>query len=370
MLLKVPYVFRLFARFRGAKKKLLIIKADAIGDYVLFRNFIETIKYSGKFKNHELHLLGNEIWRDLALHHDATHITNFIFTRPNHLYYSPWIVLRLGWQLFKGNYEVVLNPNSTRNFITDGFAGLTAAKHIIGFYSDTEGIPGKYKIKTDKFYTRLINLPSSVYFEFHRSRYFIEKVLGEPVNLTQPYFKLPVVKRKGILIFPGAGLPERGWQPERFAALINVLTRYTSQTIYIAGGSNEVSANNLITKLTTANNVINITGKTTVPELVSLIASSALVIGNDSSAIHIAAATSTPSVCITGGGHFRRFVPYPREIDNGPFCIYQKLPCYNCNWECMHQVTPQQTFPCIDEIDVERVWQSLAVNYPFISDSI
>jgi len=54
-------------------------------------------------------------------------------------------------------------------------------------------------------------------------------------------------------------------------------------------------------------------GKTTIAQLVELIRNASLLIGNDSAAIHMAAATQTPSVCILGGGHYGRFLPYQPE---------------------------------------------------------
>ena len=54
------------------------IKADAIGDYILFRNFIEIIKRSTKYSSYEIDLLGNEIWSDLATRHDGKYITKFL----------------------------------------------------------------------------------------------------------------------------------------------------------------------------------------------------------------------------------------------------------------------------------------------------
>ncbi|QEM14620.1 hypothetical protein DIU38_000090 [Mucilaginibacter sp. P4] len=62
-------------------------------------------------------------------------------------------------QLFGRSYEKVLNPTSTRTFITDGLGALSGSSNLIGFESDTEGIEPKYKVKTDKFYKTLLPIP-------------------------------------------------------------------------------------------------------------------------------------------------------------------------------------------------------------------
>lgn len=358
ILLKLPYVFRLFALFRPHRKRVLIIKADAIGDYILFRNFIEIIKQSAKYRNYEIDLLGNEIWRNIATIHDEQYIAKFFFTKANNLYYSPGAVFKLGLQLFSRNYETVLNPTSTRTFITDGLAALSGTSNLIGFASDTEGIEPKYKVKTDRFYKTLLSLPSSIHFELARNRYFFEQVLDQPISIQKPFIGANRAKKSGIIIFPGAGLKSRGWEAEKFTQLIKKLEQNTREVIYLAGGNSEIPLCDYISENSKSASVTNISGKTSLTELIDLVANSVMVICNDSSAVHIAAAVDTPFVCIVGGGHFNRFVPYPADIvKNGSF-IYQKMDCYYCNWNCVFKIENGQPFPCIAGIGIDNVWQA------------
>lgn len=44
--------------FSGKEKSMLIIKPNVIGDYILFRNFIEIIKNSERFKGLKIYFLG------------------------------------------------------------------------------------------------------------------------------------------------------------------------------------------------------------------------------------------------------------------------------------------------------------------------
>src|ERR1700733_3778639 len=46
-------------------KKLLIIRLDDIGDYLLFRNHFAVYKNSPRWADHEIVLLGNGVWADL-----------------------------------------------------------------------------------------------------------------------------------------------------------------------------------------------------------------------------------------------------------------------------------------------------------------
>jgi ADP-heptose:LPS heptosyltransferase len=94
-------------------------------------------------------------------------------------------------------------------------------------------------------------------------------------------------------------------------------------------------------------------------QLTAIIGNAALVIANETSAIHIAAATQTKSICILGGGHFGRFAPYPVYLANKPVCVYEKMDCYYCNWNCKFLTHENEPHPCIGRVGLEAVWRSV-----------
>lgn len=359
VLLKLPLVFKFFARFRTPAKRLLLIKTDAIGDYILFRNFIEIVKLSDKYKDYQIDLLGNRLWQDITLTYDKQFLNETYFINPNSFYEAPLKTLKLGWRLFKNNYEVVLQPTYTRVFITDGLAALAAPKQLIGFESDNEGIVPRYKNKTDKFYTRRLLLPADIYFEFNRTRFFFEDVLGTTIAINAPSIKTNYDIKKGIAILPGAGAFKRGWEHDKFLQLIKLIREHSPQPIYLIGGPAEVKAASYLMQNLPAGSVEDLVNKTSLPQLIELIGNSALLIANETSAIHMAVATQTPSVCILGGGHFERFAPYPDDVMFKPVCVYEKMPCYYCNWLCIYKTKEYEPFPCISGISLDKVWQAV-----------
>lgn len=52
-----------------------------------------------------------------------------------------------------------------------------------------------------------------------------------------------------------------------------------------------------------------------------MLSNAVMLLSNDTSAIHIAAAVGTKTICITKGVHFGRFVPYPHELFSGLRCV-------------------------------------------------
>jgi ADP-heptose:LPS heptosyltransferase len=105
--------------------------------------------------------------------------------------------------------------------------------------------------------------------------------------------------------------------------------------------------------------VDNLIGTTSLPQLIDIIGNAELVVGNDTSAIHIAVAAKRKSVCILGGGHFERFVPYPQHFESAPVCCYYKMECYNCNWHCIFTSASNEPFPCISNVNVPDVWKAV-----------
>jgi ADP-heptose:LPS heptosyltransferase len=359
ILLKLPLLFKFFAKIRNPQKRLLIIKTDAIGDYILFRNFIEVINQSDQYKDYKIDLLGNELCKDIALNYDTVFINEFFFIRTDNLYNAPLQTLKLGWKLFRKNYLVVLQPSYSRTFITDGLAGFTAARQIVGFESDTERIAPKYKVKTDKFYTEQLVLPQSLYFEFERSKFFFESVLNSKIQLFSTQIPVNNAGKAGVVIFAGAGIKKREWEKEKFLALIKLIKQHTLQPVYLAGGPAELPIGNYMEANLAQGDVINLIGKSTLPQLIEIIGNAALVIANDTSAIHIAVAANTPSVCILGGGHFERFAPYPEYFENRPVCVYEKMECYYCNWDCVFKPAENDVYPCIGKVNLDSVWQAV-----------
>jgi ADP-heptose:LPS heptosyltransferase len=356
ILLKLPGLFQLAAKLRTNQKRLLIIKTDAIGDYILFRNYIEIVKKSEKFKGYQIDFLGNTLWKDIALQYDRSYIRDFFFITPDDLYQAPLQTFKLGWRLFKNNYQTVLQPTFARTFITDGLAALTASKQIIGFEGDTERINLKYKIKTDRFYTQRLPLPEGTAFEFDRSRFFFENVLDQPISINSPHIATKKGPRRGIVIFPGAGVMKRSWEAEKFLALIKLVLQHTPQPVYLAGGAGELPIGDYLTENLPQQSVINLIGKTSLPQLIELIGNADLIIANETSAIHIAAATKTKAICILGGGHFKRFAPYPEYMENKSFCVFEEMECYYCNWNCKFQQKENEPYPCISNVSIEKVW--------------
>jgi ADP-heptose:LPS heptosyltransferase len=95
----------------------------------------------------------------------------------------------------------------------------------------------------------------------------------------------------------GASDPSKCWPEESFVQLIEQLIEKYSCKIVIIGAKNMRSTARKIVGLTYGP-IFDVTGMTTVSQLVSLLGRSSLLISNDSGPVHIAAALQTPVVSI------------------------------------------------------------------------
>jgi hypothetical protein len=72
----------------------------------------------------------------------------------------------------------------------------------------------------------------------------------------------------------------------------------------------------------------------TIEALIEAIQVSAALLTTETATAHLAAALDHPMVCLLGGGHFGLFGPWRRS--GRQIWISHNLPCFNCNWSCVH----------------------------------
>jgi ADP-heptose:LPS heptosyltransferase len=108
--------FVIWPEKKSGQKAILLIRLDAIGDYILFRNFIEVLSQSEKYKGYRITLLGNQIWKSIATEFDRKYIDRFIWLDVKRFgkdYLYRYYCLK---EITSIKYEIVINPEYSRNF--------------------------------------------------------------------------------------------------------------------------------------------------------------------------------------------------------------------------------------------------------------
>jgi len=323
-------VIDLFVMLSGRKfhDNLLIVRVDAIGDYVLFRNFLQCLKNS-RFGAYKITLCGNIVWKDLCIFFDSEFIDDFIWIDRNRLYDDHAYRYSMLKQIRKKGFEIAIQPSvSPEYFFCEAIIRAAGARENICIDGDGLNISPLGKFVSDRFYDKLIQIDGTTSFEFLRNKAFFEELLQQKLGIERPCFdaaRLPSVQysdRSYAVIFPGASEKSKQWQPSGFAEVSRYLSGKFGLAVIIAGSKDDSSLAEEIIRHSAGVNIADLTGRTTLPELARLIADSTILVSNDTSAVHFAVAVGTKAVCISSGKQYGKCHPYPDSIYRDVSYIY------------------------------------------------
>lgn len=296
---------------------LLIVKTDAIGDYMLFRNLLKYIRESKEFRNYKITLCGNEIWKDIALTYDRQYIDKYIWLNKNQFVLNLNYRKRILSEIQEGGFEIAVNPIRSRYLeIDDAIIRASKAVMRIGREGDLSNIPILFQFFSKICYNKTYRESKSEIFEYTTNKYFVESWLNLKVDENIPSLNIPQINpKKHIVIVPGSGEKVKQWKPKNFATLCSYLNQHSKKEIIMLGSSSDKVIANEIIRECSGFGIINLCGKTSLPQMAELIANAEFLISNDTGAGHIAASVKTPTICLINGIHFGRFGPYPKEAN-------------------------------------------------------
>jgi ADP-heptose:LPS heptosyltransferase len=239
------------------------------------------------------------------------------------------------------------------------------ARQRIGHLGDVNNISLENKAITDTWYTRLV--PRVILPEVELN---INAELIRALGHTDFKSRLPCLERltelpaelmidtKYCIIVPGASWGPKTWPVANFAELASKVSKARGLKVVLCGTQSEKSICNQVAELSGVD-VINFAGLTSLAQMIEIIRHASLLVANDSASIHIAAATRTPCVCILGGGHFGRFLPYRPEVMERdyllPVAVFQLMDCYGCRWRCQYPLNSDDAVPCVSGVNVDQV---------------
>jgi heptosyltransferase-2 len=162
--------------------------------------------------------------------------------------------------------------------------------------------------------------------------------------------------RRIVGINPGAtyGSAKR-WFPDRFAKVADTLSEEWDAAVVLMGSAPEAP---LSAEIETAmgRKVVNLAGRTTVREVMALLASCSFLVTNDSGPMHVGAAFGVPLVAIFGPTDWRKTSPWTEkarivrvEVDCSP-CHLREC---NRGHECMLGVTAEMVCAAARELMAE-----------------
>ncbi len=311
------------------ENKLLLVKTDEIGDYILFRNYFKIIRKSEKYQNFKITLVGNNAWKSLFLALDGNSVDETFWLEKNNFKSN----LKYRFQFLKKfrsqSYTHVVNCIYSRGLNTDdAIVVVTKAKEKIGMVADFSN-RNQSELRIDnEIYDILIDSGINQNFDFFRNQTFISELLNiSKTELHVPYQTTieeeKLIEQPYVIVFSSAGKPEKKWKPEYFADIIEYVKKNYGYKILICGSPSELrDSEAIISFLKNSADIENCTGKTSLLQTMVLLKHARLAISVDTGSVHMAASVACPIVALFSGKHYGRFAPYPNEVFAKFFVVY------------------------------------------------
>lgn len=306
-------------RPRSAVRSLVIIRFDVLGDYLLFRNYLRTIRQSVNYHDYRFVYVGNMALKTFAETFDGDVVDEFLWADIYKLATRPVYRFRFVRQLRRLGADVVFCPTYSRVFVLDDLmAWASGASERVGCRTDFVNSKPWEAALGDRLYTRLIDSGDGIVFEMERDRRITEGFLREPVAVQPPKLSIeqaqPVELPARFVVFAlGAGQDFKIWPPERFAHVAKHIQRqYPDHQLVTTGLAGEQPlVTRFLAALPDAGRVLNLTGRLTLPQLVYVLSKATLLMTNESGTVHVAASVGTPVISLSQGKALVRWHPYP-----------------------------------------------------------
>lgn len=225
----IIYILNIKKIYIEDNNKIIIVKVDAIGDFIIWMKYAAELR--NYYKNKEIILICNEKVKEIA---EEVKLFDQILT-VNSLLFQKNIIYRI--KLFKKisslKTQIAIQPTYSRVAIEgDVLMVASNAREKISFYGDNANDSKLNKYIADKFYTKLIKCNEMIVHENERHTEFINKIIGKNRNIHSNipnYFnlrKIPVNKiNKYCILFISAGINYRVWPLSNFIELAKIIKK-------------------------------------------------------------------------------------------------------------------------------------------------
>lgn len=362
------------ARCEAGSGKVLVIKSDAIGDFLIWLDSAKELRtlYEGK----SIVLICSSPCVEIA---KAAGYFDEILTLNIRRFESDTAYRKEMIRQFGGlSFDTLIQTAYSRTVHMDMLAAVIPAAEKIGMVSDESRtnlsryiVTKSNKKKLDSVYDKLIPVTDGWLMEVKRNGELIRGLGRKDFKTGMPVLKSYDVgdgiipKGDYFIIFPGASTPKKMWNIKNFGEIADYVCEKTGWTAYACGSSDE----RYLYERLGRTGIVDYFGKTTLMELAEVIRHARLVISNDTSGIHFAAAVNTPSVCILGEYNYGRFLPYDYDREYGselkPMIVcHADMPCKRCaagkmTSECNACMAAAGRYLCVEKVTVSQVKEAV-----------
>lgn len=293
---------------------ILICLPNWLGDLVMSTAFVQAVKE--QFPGAGIDLITKK-GIDVLLDNFPPHQKKYVFSKQE--YKGLKGVWQFGREIaIKKKYDLFFCLRESFSSALMGYA--TGATKRIGYRNEFRSVFFTHSFKKKKQqhhveeYLRLLQL------------FIKQKVSETPVSLTVPS---PVRKRDAIIININSEAQARRWPKEKAISIISSIRQNISQEIILIGSEKEKDfVDSVFEALPDKINITNLSGKSPLPFLVTLMSSCRMVLSTESGPAQIANAVNTPTLITLGASN--ELISTPSPNSHISVIRHGKLPCEPC----------------------------------------
>ncbi len=328
--------------------KVLIVHTGGFGDLIMARPAVQAVRK--RYGDCRIDFLGNP--GSLPVLAKDQWITNLIpFPSKSKNFSSSLRVLATLLKLRALRYDLllllqpVLSRESHKRLLF--LVKLVSARHSIGRRSDFGETFLDTAVPEDPLLHEVERMLSVAECGHSGERTSYEYLLPDTLGKRKSSFHDS--ERPYAVLGPGGTKRTRRWQIRNFLELARRLSDLEMDVVFIGDRAERELLSGMEDVLPPR--TFDLTGRTALEELASIMRGAEIVIANDSGPMHLANALGVPVVGVFGSGDATRTRPYrassARVVDSGPLAC---KPCYGRGCDSLK---------CMEEITVERVWNEV-----------
>jgi len=330
-------------------KKILIIEIKYIGDVIATTPSIHAIKNA--YKSAEIDIVVPEVMNSLLKNNPDI---SSILTFDNKTFSENLAMIKNKYDLsiifHNGTFKTSLLLFLARIRFRIGCTkvGITEGKGYFLHRNTKPTFKLKHKIYDNLDVIKTINIS----LKDAKLHLFTDKFSDKKINRLLEKNK---IGKKGnlIIIHPSPQHKSHEWFQDRFAGLSDILVERYKACIVFSGAKKDFDYNEKIIKLM-KKKALNLAG-TSLPEFVSLVNRSKLVISVDTGAMHVSAALNKPTISLFGAGNPKIWKPYCSKS----YVIFKE---YSAHTSCMRHncyLKDKRYMECMKSISINDVLKQI-----------
>ena len=369
----------------GSRPRILVVKLASLGDVLLATPALRALRQ--RYSEARLDVLtidgGASLLRDSRLIDHVYTLDKYAFDHPSAILRSPRRALRPIPQLRmlrRTRYDAVLLLHH-----------LTLAFGRLKYRALAAALNPRYTVGLDNGHGQLLDVrvPDHGFGARHEADYALAVAASVGATLPPGECDLriadlgwdevvphPELAPPLIALHPGSGSYSlaRRWPEERYVELALALhAEYRARIVLVGGAEERVLHGRILTQLAHPEWASSQAGQMSPRELAGMLARCALLIGNDSFPVHLAAAAGTPVVAIFGPSNARAWGPYVPNAPRRAIIVRRSdVPCSPCFYHGHSLGTPQgcPTRPCLTGLGIQPVLGAARRLLPQVAASV